>query len=63
MTFVDSLIEHSDADIVMGEHDDDAPIRALQGRLFTALFPALDKLQVFAAGATPRERARMFEPS
>jgi hypothetical protein len=27
------------------------------------LFPALEKLPVFAAQATPRERARMFEPS
>jgi hypothetical protein len=27
------------------------------------LFPAMEKLQVFAAQATPRERARMFEPA
>jgi hypothetical protein len=27
------------------------------------MFPALDKLRVFAAQATPRERARMFEPT
>jgi hypothetical protein len=27
------------------------------------LFPALDKVQVFAAEATPQERARMFQPS
>ncbi len=44
----------------LGEHDG-ATVRELQGRFFTALFPALDKLQVFAAQATPRERARMFE--
>jgi hypothetical protein len=37
--------------------------RALQGRFFGALFPALEKLQVFAAQATTRERARMFEPA
>ena len=35
----------------------------MQGRFFAPLFPALDKLQVFAAQATPRERARMFEPA
>jgi len=28
-----------------------------------ALFPALEKVQVFAAQATPRERARMFDPA
>jgi hypothetical protein len=45
------------------ENEDDATVRELQGRLFAALFPALDKLQVFAGQATPRERARMFEPA
>ncbi len=47
----------------LGENGDRATVRALQGRFFTALFPALDKLQVFAAQATPQERARMFEPA
>ena len=47
----------------LGENDDRATVRELQGRFFAALFPALDKLQVFAAQATPRERARMFEPA
>jgi NAD(P)-binding Rossmann-like domain len=42
---------------------DPAVVRELQGRFFGALFPALEKLQVFAAHATPRERARMFEPA
>ena len=45
------------------ENEDGATVRELQGRLFAALFPALDKLQVFAAQVTPRERARMFEPA
>ena len=45
------------------ENDDRATVRELQGRFFAALFPAFDKLQVFAAQATPRERARMFEPT
>ena len=44
------------------ENDDRAAVGELQGRFFAALFPALEKLQVFAAQATPRERARMFEP-
>jgi hypothetical protein len=47
----------------LGENDDRAAVKELQGRFFGALFPALDKLQVFAAQATPRERARMFEPA
>jgi hypothetical protein len=38
-------------------------LRALQGRFFAALFPAMEKLQEFAAQATPRERARMFDPA
>jgi hypothetical protein len=47
----------------LGENEDRATVRELQGRFFTALFPSLEKLQVFAARATPRERARMFEPA
>jgi hypothetical protein len=46
----------------LGEHDDPATVRELQGRFFAALFPAFEKLQVFTAQATPRERARMYEP-
>jgi hypothetical protein len=45
------------------ENEDRATVRELQSRFFAALLPALEKLQVFAAQATPRERARMFEPS
>jgi NAD(P)-binding Rossmann-like domain len=47
----------------LGENDDHATVRELQGRFFDSLFPALDKLKVFAAKATPRERERMFEPA
>jgi hypothetical protein len=47
----------------LGENGDPAAVREMQGRFFAALFPALDRLQVFAAQATPRERARMFEPA
>jgi hypothetical protein len=45
----------------LGDNEDRSTVRELQGRFFTALFPALEKLHVFAAQATPRERARMFE--
>jgi len=47
----------------LGEHDDRATVQDLQGRFFAALSPALEKLEEFAAQATPKERARMFEPS
>ncbi|HKF92296.1 MAG TPA: hypothetical protein VKC52_12570, partial [Acidimicrobiia bacterium] len=47
----------------LGQNDDGAAVREMQGRFFAALLPALDKLQMFAAHATPRERARMFEPA
>jgi hypothetical protein len=43
------------------EHHDAA--RPLYGRLFGALFPALEKLPGYAARATPAERARMYEPA
>jgi hypothetical protein len=47
----------------LGESEEPAAVKELQGRFFAALFPALDKLHVFAAQATSRERARMFEPT
>jgi hypothetical protein len=47
----------------LDEHADGAAVRELQGRFLAALFPAFDKLQEFAALATPRERARMYEPA
>lgn len=47
----------------LGENDDRDTVRELQRRFFAALFPALEKLQMFAAQATPRERARMFDPA
>jgi hypothetical protein len=42
--------------------DESADIVGLQTRFLMALAPALEKLDTFAAEATPRERARMFEP-
>jgi hypothetical protein len=57
-------VDRSRLNLLSGlENEDGATVRELQGRFFTALFPSLDKLQVFAAQATPRERARMFEPA
>jgi hypothetical protein len=41
---------------------DSSERRELQGRLLTALFPALEKLDVLAADATPAERARIPAP-
>ena len=58
-------LDHSRLNLMsgLGEHDDPATVRELQGRFFAVLFPALDQLQVLATNATPRERARMFEPA
>ena len=59
------FVDHSRLNLLSGwdENADRATVGELQGRFFGALFPALDKLQVFAAQATPRERARMYEPA
>jgi len=59
------FVDHSRLNLMSSweENTDRATVRELQGRFFAALFPAFDKLQVFAARATPRERARMFEPT
>lgn len=46
----------------LGEHDDAETVHDLQHRFFAALPGAIEKLGRFAAQATPRERARMFEP-
>jgi hypothetical protein len=47
----------------LGEQDDGSELAELQGRFLEAVFPAIDKLSDFAARATPRERARLYEPS
>ena len=59
------FVDHSRLNLLSGweEHADRDTVQALQGRFFGALFPALEKLQMFAAHATPRERAWMFEPA
>jgi hypothetical protein len=58
-------LERSRLNLLCGlrENEDATIIRELQGRLFAALFPAVEKLHAFAAMATPQEQARMFEPS
>jgi hypothetical protein len=58
-------VDHSRLNLLcgLGQNDDGGAVGELQGRFFESLFPAFEKLQVFAAQATPRERARMFEPA
>ena len=46
----------------LAQGDDPAALTEVQGRFFTALGSAFEKLALFAEQATPRERARMFEP-
>ncbi|MET1002318.1 MAG: NAD(P)-binding protein [Acidimicrobiia bacterium] len=45
----------------LNENEDHATVRELQGRFLAAVFPALEKVPMFAAQATSQERARMFE--
>jgi hypothetical protein len=57
-------VDRSRLNLLSGlENEDGATVRELQGRFFGALFPALEKLQVVAGQATPRERSRIFEPA
>jgi hypothetical protein len=58
-------VDHSRLNLLcgLGQNDDGGVLGELQGRFFESLFPAFEKLQVFAAQATPRERARMYEPT
>ena len=44
----------------LGDNEDSATVRKLQGRFFAALPAALERLQAFAEQATPQERARIF---
>jgi len=58
-------LDHSRLNLLtgLGQYEEErALIGELQGRFLAALGPAFDKLEVFAASATPRERARMFDP-
>jgi len=56
-------LDHSRLNIMAGleTNADGAVLQDLQTRFFAALTPAFDALQTFAAQATPRERARMFD--
>jgi NAD(P)-binding Rossmann-like domain len=42
------------------DRDQDDAVEGLRGRFLAALFPALSKIDEFAARASPSERARMF---
>ena len=44
------------------DYADPDKLRELQGRFINAIGPALAKVDEFAAGATPAERARIFDP-
>ncbi len=58
-------LDHSRLNLLSGMREDEdlEMTRELQGRFLGAVLPALDKLSEFAKQATPRERARMYEPS
>lgn len=47
----------------LDDEPDRATVAMLQGRFLTALFPAMAKIDEWAAQATPAERARIFDPS
>ncbi len=57
-------VEASRLNLIKGleQGPDAAAVADLQGRFLTALFPALDKLEVFTRHASPAERARIFAP-
>jgi hypothetical protein len=59
------FLDTSRLNLMKGLDDDPDKQRVmeLQGRFLTALFPALAKLETFAAHATAAERARMFAPT
>jgi len=62
---VQEWLDHSRLNILAGSDagHDATLVHELQQRFFAALLPAFEQLQVFASQATPRERARMFDPA
>ena len=44
-------------------HPDQQAVEALQSRFLAAVFPALDRLDRWAADVSDAERARIFEPA
>ena len=54
------FVDRSRLNLMSGldEHEDGTALRELQRRFLAALFPAIENLAVFAAQATPAERAR-----
>jgi hypothetical protein len=56
-------LERSRLNLLSGLPENDV-VQELQGRFFTALFPALGRLQEFEARATPQEQGRIYhEPT
>jgi hypothetical protein len=57
-----NYVEESRLNLLGGiaKDPDHATVSALQGRFITAMFPALEKLDLFASQATPAEQARIF---
>jgi hypothetical protein len=62
---VQAFIDASRLNLVrdLPEAPDRDAVVALQGRLLTALMPALDHLDALAASATPAEQARIYTPA
>src|SRR5262249_5805010 len=58
-------LEASPLNLIRGvaRRGDPAMVADLQGRFIASVFPALAKLDEFAAEASPSERAMMFEPA
>ena len=56
-------VDHSRLNLLSGLRvdEDGTTLQDLQGRFLEAMVPAVSKLPEFAARATPRERARMYE--
>jgi hypothetical protein len=56
-------LDHSRLNLMSGleRNGDPETVRELRTRFFGALFAAFEKLQEFAADATPTERARMYQ--
>jgi hypothetical protein len=61
---IQAWLDQSRLNLLSGLREDEDPVAfgSLQQRFFTAMMPALEKLEVFAAGASPEERARRFRP-
>ncbi|HXW34084.1 MAG TPA: FAD/NAD(P)-binding protein [Acidimicrobiales bacterium] len=54
-------LERSRLNLLSGLPEDDA-LQELRDRFFTALFPALERMQEFEVRATPQEQGRIYHP-